>query len=423
MPTNSQTNKLLAISNPKPDFLSTETSALLCVSSIVKTSCGFCQSDVISEETGPMLHFVNGKVVYEDEAYLPNAVHVHRICVEWASQVHFIGEETVKNLKEEVVRGAKFNCIECKVKGAILGCYHKSCPRTYHVMCAKKIAGCRWDYENYLLLCPSHTSVKFPDEKKSKSKNQAVHTQTASQHTKVPDEIAPRQSNFWLEPSKRAKERVFCGSALSSEDKKLMIQFGVMIGVTVTRYWMPNVTHVIAATDEEGAFTRTMQVLMAILNGRWVLTIDWVKAGLKTMCLMNEEPYEVSLDNQGCRNGPKTGRLSVLENAPKLLNGFSFYFSGDIVGTFKKELKILVEEAGGVIIDTKEEIVKEAKPLVVYNNRDSPKECKLGEVSSSRCERLKEVEYLETQKGIQVVGATWLLESIAAYKVQPFVTV
>lgn len=29
---------------------------------------------------------------------------------------------------------------------------------------------------------------------------------------------------------------------------------------------------------------------------------------------MNEEPYEVKLDNHGCRNGPKTGGVRVSTN-------------------------------------------------------------------------------------------------------------
>ena len=32
--------------------------------------------------------------------------------------------------------------------------------------------------------------------------------------------------------------------------------------------------HVIAETDAQGACTRTLKVLMAILNGRWILKID-----------------------------------------------------------------------------------------------------------------------------------------------------
>lgn len=54
----------------------------------------------------------------------------------------------------------------------------------------------------------------------------------------------------------------------------LLVKFGKLIGATVSKFWSPDVTHVIAATDEKGACTRTLKVLMAILNGRWVLKVD-----------------------------------------------------------------------------------------------------------------------------------------------------
>ena len=54
----------------------------------------------------------------------------------------------------------------------------------------------------------------------------------------------------------------------------LVVKFASMCGATVTKFWKPNVTHVIAATDAQGACTRTLKVLMAILNGRWILKID-----------------------------------------------------------------------------------------------------------------------------------------------------
>lgn len=54
----------------------------------------------------------------------------------------------------------------------------------------------------------------------------------------------------------------------------LLVRFSSMIGVPVSKFWKPNVTHVIAATDAKGSCTRTLKVLMAILNGNWVLKID-----------------------------------------------------------------------------------------------------------------------------------------------------
>jgi hypothetical protein len=51
-------------------------------------------------------------------------------------------------------------------------------------------------------------------------------------------------------------------------------QFQAQTGITVTNNWTPNVTHVVANTDEKGACGRTLKVLLAILAGKWVLNVN-----------------------------------------------------------------------------------------------------------------------------------------------------
>ncbi|XP_062148642.1 BRCA1-associated RING domain protein 1 isoform X3 [Alnus glutinosa] len=369
---------------------------------VPKSICAFCQSPEISVHTGPMLHYANGKIVVGDEATLSNVIHVHRLCVDWAPQVYFVNE-TIKNLKAEVARGAKLKCSRCGQKGAALGCYAKSCRRSYHLPCAAQISNCRWDHENFLMLCPAHSSVKFPNER------------------------GPQQSELWVAP-KRAKKWVICGSALSSKEKVLVLKFASMCGATVAKYWKPNVTHVIASTDAQGACTRTLKVLMAILNGRWIVNIGWVKACMEAMHPVDEVPYEVCLDNHGCSDGPKTGRLMASNNAPKLFNGFKFYFSGDFVPEYKDDLQNLVVTAGGAVLKSKEELLSQScdevapvRVLIVYN-LDSPQGCKVGEEVDILWKRLSEAQDVAADIGSHVIGHTWLVESIAACKLQPFVS-
>ncbi|KAB1199223.1 hypothetical protein CJ030_MR0G026021 [Morella rubra] len=390
------------------------------VSLTSKSICAFCQSCKISEQSGPMLHYANGKMVVGDEATRSKVIHVHRLCLDWAPQAYF-ENETVKNLKAEVARGARLKCSKCGQKGAALGCYEKSCRKSFHIPCAAEISNCRWDYENFLLLCPAHYSVKFPHEKSKSRKH------TLKDHP-MPSQGAPQQSIPCVGPRDGVKEWVFCGSALSTEEKVLMVKFASMCGATVTKYWKPNVTHVIAATDAEGACTRTLKVLMAILHGRWILTIGWIKACMEAMRPVDEEPYEVSLDNYGRCDGPKTGRLMVLNNAPKLFNGFKFYFSGDFALGYKEDLQNLVITAGGTVLECKELVaqscndhVARLRILVVYN-LDSPQGCKIGEEVDILWKRLTEAQDVAVNVGCQVIGHTWLLESIAACKLQPLVS-
>lgn len=53
-----------------------------------------------------------------------------------------------------------------------------------------------------------------------------------------------------------------------------MERLAAKFNATISRYWNPMVTHVIASTDEKGACTRTLKVLMGILNGKWIVNAD-----------------------------------------------------------------------------------------------------------------------------------------------------
>ncbi|KAK7396451.1 hypothetical protein VNO78_17470 [Psophocarpus tetragonolobus] len=396
--------------------LPTNTLTELCPTGII---CSFCQSSKTSEATGPMLHYANGNLVTGDAANQPNVIPVHRICIDWAPQVYFV-DEVVKNLKAELARGAKLKCSKCNLKGAALGCYVKSCRRTYHVPCAMDISTCRWDHEDFLLLCPVHSNVKFPCEK-IRSKKQATQKHLTLSH------LPSHHSNSLEVSEDNSKKLVFCGSALSNEEKLLLVNYASKVGATVTKFWTSNVTHVIAATDANGACSRTLKVLMAILNGRWVLKMDWIKACMEDINPVDEEAYEINVDNQGCQGGPKAGRLRALANEPKLFSGLKFYFSGDYVSTYKEDLEELVEVGGGTVLRSKEELevkrreykVNSSKCLVVYN-LDPPQGCKLGDEVSILWQRLNDAEDLAANT-LQVIGHTWILESIAACKLQPFV--
>ncbi|PHU13450.1 hypothetical protein BC332_14655 [Capsicum chinense] len=382
--------------------------------------CVFCHQSKITEGTGPMQHYSKGREVVVDAASLSNAIPVHMKCIDWAPQVYYDGD-IIKNLEAELARAAKLKCSVCGLKGAALGCLVKSCRRSYHRPCAFELQDCRWDCDNFVMLCPSHKSVKFPSEKPKSRKR------TSTEACPEPAPLTSERSNFWATLSDGPKEWILCGSALSSEEKYMLVKFANMCGATVCKSWDPRVTHVIAATDEKGACTRTLKVLMAILSGKWILTIDWIKACIQENYPVNEEPYEVNLDNHGCFGGPKAGRLRASSSAPKLFDGLKFYLSGEYVPAYKTDLLDLVEKAGGSIIHTNEQLISltdamqatSSACLVVYNS-DPPRGCAFGEASNILLQRQAKAEELAKPIGCQVIQHTWILESIATCKMAPF---
>lgn len=150
------------------------------------TVCAFCHSSEITETTGPLLHYAGGKEVARDDKDFPNAVTVHRACSLWSPRVYFTNG-VIKNLKSELVRASKLKCHSCGLKGAALGCFLKSCNRTYHVPCAVETPGCRWEEDGYLIFCPDHQRNKFPSENSNSKGNSSM--EECSSPTQRPSQV------------------------------------------------------------------------------------------------------------------------------------------------------------------------------------------------------------------------------------------
>ncbi|KAI3945315.1 hypothetical protein MKW92_043889 [Papaver armeniacum] len=85
------------------------------------------------------------------------------------------------------------------------------------------------------------------------------------------------QTKVWTAPAGATCKLVLCGYALSAEEKRLLADFAKISGVTISEPLKPNVTHVITSTDERAACHCTFKFLKAILDGKWVLKMDWIK--------------------------------------------------------------------------------------------------------------------------------------------------
>ncbi|KAL5702380.1 non-specific serine/threonine protein kinase [Ranunculus cassubicifolius] len=381
--------------------------------------CGFCQTSEVPEDYGPLVHYLNGKAVDGDKATHPNVLHVHSKCAEWTPEVHYRGN-TLMNLESALSRAAKLKCNKCNLKGAGLGCVVESCRKSFHVPCAID-SDCRWDMENFVMLCPTHATKKFPSER-STSKKKKKHEESCPSPIQKDIKVCLPVENVWT----AAKEWVICGSALSASEKNTLLKFAKIANVTIAKAWGPDVTHVIASTDGKGAFCRTLKVLMAILNGKWILNIDWIVACMEAMNPVNEEPYEINLDVYGCRDGPKMGRKRILEKGPKLFDGLNFYFSGYFEASYMGYLEELLAAAGGAIV-TEDKLMSLASDVegqcvssVIVYNLDFPPKCLPEDKAFIRKQRHEEAQRLAIETRSWVVDHTWILESIAALKLQPY---
>ncbi|THU69324.1 hypothetical protein C4D60_Mb08t13240 [Musa balbisiana] len=376
--------------------------------------------------SGPMCCYKDGRLVAMEEAGQSHVTHAHQKCIEWAPQIYFSGD-TVKNLEVELRRASKIKCSKCGLKGAALGCYFGSCPKSFHVPCAVEISDCRWDCVNFHVLCPNHSSEKLPcddDGRLEKTSGTTHFPSVQIECRKSSGNLTEHQSSEHHAAAVGVKnDKIFIGSALMDSEKELLVKFASLVGGTVAEMWRPDVTHVIASTNESSANCRTHNVLMAILMGKWVLTTKWVKVCMEAGHFVWEEPYEVCFDVHGFTDGLKRGRLGAMEKAQKLFAGLSFCLSEHFTLSCKQSLKELVVTAGGVVLE--DDILIPQDPFAIgfpalcfIYNEEPPQEYDprgLAKVKDERCEEA--IDFFK-KTGARVRGHTRVWDAVAALDIR-----
>ncbi|XP_062012669.1 protein BREAST CANCER SUSCEPTIBILITY 1 homolog [Rosa rugosa] len=389
--------------------------------------CAFCLSSEESEASGEIVHYYNGKPVAADHNGGSKVIHSHRNCTEWAPNVYF-EDDIAMNLEAELTRSRRIKCCCCGIKGASLGCYEKSCRKSFHVSCAKMTPECRWDSDNFVMLCPIHASSKLPNESsesEARRKKSNPRKQPGADHNKV----AVKQDSNTCQDLKfcgSSKKLVLCCSTLTNAEREYVAEFEKLSGVTVLKKWDSSITHIVAPIDENGACRRTLKVLLGILEGKWILSMGWIKACMEAMKLVNEEPYEISVDIYGIRDGPRLGRLRLQNKEPKLFDGLKFYFMGDFVPSYKGYLQDLVIAAGGIVLHRKPvpESQKglsgsplECRTFIIFS-LELPDQCHPSKKGTIFNQRQADAKSLASSAGANVVSNSWILNSVAACKLQ-----
>ncbi|GFY96894.1 breast cancer susceptibility1 [Actinidia rufa] len=367
----------------------------------------------IFQASGDMVHYLNGKPVSADYNGGSKVIHAHRNCTEWAPNIYFEDDNAI-NLEAELARSRRIKCCCCDVRGAALGCYEKSCRKSFHVPCAKLIAECRWDNDNFVMFCPLHASSKLPNE-----------IPFTVQQPEVAVKHASSACQRWISSGSCGK-LVLCCSALKNEDKEIVSEFERFSGAKVLKNWDSSVTHVIASTDENGACRRTLKILMGILEGKWILSIEWIKACMMAMKPVDEQLYEIGLDVHGIRDGPRIGRSRVLNKQQKLFDGCKFYFTGEFVPSYKRYLHDLIIVAGGTVLQRKpipsnQESMPFGNPtsstFIIYS-LESPDKCDPNTRNLIFSQRRLDAEALASSTEAIAASNSWVLNSIAACKLQ-----
>eukprot|EP00850_Spirogloea_muscicola_P020592 SM000220S07071 [mRNA] locus=s220:100073:103662:- [translate_table: standard] len=352
--------------------------------------CAFCGKAGDSEVAGALEQVgLDGGLIERGEASVPKrrriqlaGVHVHEFCLEWAPNVYFEGD-LVRNLKEEVARAHRLWCSKCGERGAPLGCALAKCRRSYHYACAASISACTFDNEKFVMRCPDHA------ERKKNNRNASM---KAARPAATPAAAVLREPAVW--------------SSGVSQQWAQLAAFAATVGATLAKDWTASVSHVITGTDADGRAKRTLKYLTAILNGRWIVSLNWLDACTAAGRPVKEGPFELQKDIHDMVGGPKQGRTSSKKG--KLFSHLSVHFVGDFQAPSKADLATVVLQGGGEVLQRRPipSTGSESKErgVVILFPAGGPQ---------------AEARAMADACGAWVLPHTWLLDSAAACQLLP----
>ncbi|KAI9271294.1 hypothetical protein BY458DRAFT_509542 [Sporodiniella umbellata] len=168
-----------------------------------------------------------------------------------------------------------------------------------------------------------------------------------------------------------------------------------------------DVTHVITSVDKNKLCRRTLKYLQGILEGKWIMTPQWLVQSIQTQQWLPHDLYEVKGDHvTGPTQGPARGRDRIKYNKSPLFDNMKFYFFGDFSGKHNKnDLLALCRSGGGKILSRKpnglnRRIDPETDPI-------DPKESIV--ITCTQTKKSKNAWLYESQ----VREPTWIIECIS----------
>ncbi|KAL5202001.1 hypothetical protein ABZP36_012953 [Zizania latifolia] len=222
-------------------------------------------------------------------------------------------------------------------------------------------------------------------------------------------------SNMW----------VLLGTALSASEKDSLQEFASWTNATVANAWTENVTHVIVGKSAGSAWSRSYEVLMALLFGKWVVTIGWIDDCLEELIPGPESSYELGFrhDSHTSIGAHKKRKFQASGGAQKLFSGLHFCLSAYINPVDREHIQSLIAAAGGQIMERglrsrslREELGNvPAKPYFVYYGC-APREYTPSLLDDLHKEIEEGVDYASC--GAQVISHLKVFDAIAACDAQ-----
>jgi len=239
-----------------------------------------------------------------------------------------------------------------------------------------------------------------------------------------------------ISPKSKNSKFVLLGTSLSTESTENLNQAVNSLGGTILKHYNSSVTHIITDynilikhqsnlstnnNNQEGkdvtlkTVRRTIKFLFGILEGKWILTSDWIKQSIAEGQWIQEEPYEVDGDAHGNIGGPRKGRIAASQQSAPLFHATKFLLHGEFTTPTRTELKKLIVYGGGEVLKGTADLKtasKETELSMLGENTQFVVICD-AQLPTERVRKVAEMF------GIEPVKTSWILDSISCFEILP----
>nr|XP_054767566.1 BRCA1-associated RING domain protein 1-like [Lytechinus pictus] len=225
-------------------------------------------------------------------------------------------------------------------------------------------------------------------------------------------------------PSQHLQDRqvVLLGTGLKPKEKTSLVTCSDILEGRVVDEFSPDVTHLVAACEEDGRCLRTMKYMQAVLAGRWVVSSKWISECIKHEERVEEIEFEIpGTSSDPDSNTPRRGRENVQKQFPGLFNGCHFFLKGSFKHPtpLKPELIQLIKLGGGTILQRQpkpDDDVIQVSTVVPYHARPNSQYASCSYYIVYDHLGKKPPPSVRTQK-VCTVPVYWLLDCVSQFTI------
>ena len=185
--------------------------------------------------------------------------------------------------------------------------------------------------------------------------------------------------------------------------RRILNQFCEKFSIVQRGAWSETSTHLVTKARIDNRADRTLKFLQAIINRKWIISINWIKECLNKNVLIQPNNYEV-LDTNGesgpfrSRNFPKSEKL--FEGYELALQGFfNAIPKDDLIGLLKTEGAQVARSVHSLSFRKKSLIIMEDGCLTPGSKKDAER----------NFQALK----------VPTLSTDWTLDSISSFQIMP----